>query len=81
MRSCETLRIRLERRIRPTKDIHAEYLDWCREVVDMPIQPSVRWFHVLSCANFNKMFLPKNSVARETQVAVSEIAERLGRIC
>jgi ATP-dependent helicase/nuclease subunit A len=63
--------------IRPTKDVHTEYLDWCREVVDLPVQPSMRWFHLLSCANFNKTFLPKNSVARETQLAVREIAERL----
>jgi ATP-dependent exoDNAse (exonuclease V) beta subunit len=63
--------------LRPTKDIHADYLDWCREVVDLARKPSVRWFQLLAKANFNKTQLPMRSVARETQVAVRESAARL----
>ena len=45
--------------------------------MDLPHKPSVRWFQLLSSANFNKNLLPKGSVARESQVAVRETAERL----
>jgi ATP-dependent helicase/nuclease subunit A len=67
----------LKEGLRPTKDTHADYLDWCREVVDMPMNPSVRWFQLLSTANFNKNLLPRGSVARESQVAVRDSAVRL----
>ncbi len=67
----------LNERIRTTKEVHANYLDWCRDVMDMPLQPSVRWFDLLSRANFHKTYLPKGSVARESQDAVREAADRL----
>lgn len=59
------------------KDIHADYLDWCREVMSLPLEPTRRWFQLLATANFNKTQLPKGSIARETQDAVRETAALL----
>ena len=67
----------LGERIPATKDVHADYLDWCCEVVDLPEAPSKRWFEVLENASFHKTYLPKGSIARETQETVREAAARL----
>lgn len=61
----------------PKKDEHANYLDWCRELVDLPLKATPRWFDLLSGADFNKTYLPMRSVARDTQVEVREAAKRL----
>ena len=46
-------------------------------MISLPLQASEAWFHLLSRANFNKNCLPRNSVARESQVAVRDTADRL----
>ena len=67
--------------LRPVKDTHADYLDWCREVIDMPMSPPFAGFNFWRTANFNKTHLPMRSIARETQVKVRETAARLrGRL-
>ncbi|HYI96210.1 MAG TPA: UvrD-helicase domain-containing protein, partial [Bryobacteraceae bacterium] len=66
-----------EGRLHTSKDLHFEYLEWCRDVVDMPPQPSRRWFELLDRANFNMNQLPRKSVAYSSQRAVREAAEAL----
>jgi ATP-dependent helicase/nuclease subunit A len=56
----------------PKKEVHADYLDWCREVLAMPLTASTKWFELLSRCDYNKTYLPMRSVARETQIAVRE---------
>lgn len=63
--------------LRPTKEVHADYLDWCRDIVDLPAEPSVRWFALLATAKFNMNQLPKGSLTRESQNMVREAAARL----
>ena len=67
----------LAERIPVLKDVHADYLDWAREVLSLPLIASDRWFELLSRCEFNKTYLPKNSVARNTQSDVREQSKRL----
>lgn len=67
----------LDEKLSVTKEVHADYLHWAREVLSLPLQPSNRWFSILEKCDFNKTYLPKNSIARETQVAVREASALL----
>lgn len=60
-----------------SKEKHAEYMEWCREVIDMPLEPSRRWFELLNGSNVNMTQLPRKSVAYSSQPAVRAAANLL----
>ncbi len=56
---------------------HGRFAEWAGQMLELPPAPSVKHFHLLNRAKFNKTYLLKNSKARTNRDRIRELAKQL----